>query len=213
MFQRKNATKMDLKKQVVYKFFILLALCFETYNLLDTGYDHVLTDDEYRLSMGQGYVFFEITEPEELAFTYKANPASFTPVWNTTLTGVPLVSTDPPCSCGFINNHDEVEGKIAFIERGECSFVSKVVRAEAAGAIGVIITDQDEENDELYISMVDDTTSRNVNIPAVFLLGKNGQIIKRWLDRLQLSHALVNIPVNISRIQPHKLNQPPWMVW
>ena len=39
--------------------------------LVDTGYDHVLTDDEYRLSMGQGYVFFEITEPEELAFTYK----------------------------------------------------------------------------------------------------------------------------------------------
>ncbi len=39
--------------------------------MVDTGYDHVLTDDEYRLSMGQGYVFFEITEPEELAFTYK----------------------------------------------------------------------------------------------------------------------------------------------
>ena len=39
--------------------------------MVDTGYDHVLTDDEYKLSMGQGYVFFEITEPEELAFTYK----------------------------------------------------------------------------------------------------------------------------------------------
>ena len=34
IFQRKNATKMDLKKQVAYKFFILFALCFETYNLL-----------------------------------------------------------------------------------------------------------------------------------------------------------------------------------
>ena len=38
---------------------------------LDTNYDHVLSDDEYKMSMGQGYVFFEITEPEQLAFTYK----------------------------------------------------------------------------------------------------------------------------------------------
>ena len=30
------------------------------------------------------------------------------------------------------------------------------------------------ENDELYISMTDDTTEREVNIPAIFLLGKNG---------------------------------------
>ena len=37
----------------------------------------------------------------------------------------------------------------------------KVIRAEEAGAVGVIITDTDEENDDLYISMVDDTTNRN----------------------------------------------------
>jgi hypothetical protein len=33
---------------------------------------------------------------------------------------------------------------------------------------------QDGENDELFISMVDDTTERKVTIPAAFLLGKNG---------------------------------------
>ena len=32
----------------------------------------------------------------------------------------------------------------------------------------------DIENDDLYISMVDDTTKRQVHIPAIFLLGKNG---------------------------------------
>lgn len=180
---------------------------------LDTVYDHTLTDEEYRISTGLDYLYFEIVEPEALAYTFKANPASFTPAWNTTYTSVPLVPSNPPCGCGFIRNYDEMEGRIALIERGECSFVSKVVRAEQAGAAGVIITDQDEDNDELFISMVDDTTERKVTIPAAFLLGKNGQIIKRTLERLELPAALINVPVNISRISPYKLNQPPWMVW
>ncbi len=37
------------------------------------------------------------------------------------------VPTYPPCGCGFIKNHEELEGRVALIERGECSFVSKVV--------------------------------------------------------------------------------------
>jgi hypothetical protein len=38
----------------------------------------------------------------------------------------------------------------------------------------LVIDWQDGENDELFISMVDDTTERKVSIPAAFLLGKNG---------------------------------------
>jgi hypothetical protein len=38
-------------------------------------------------------------------------------------------------------------------------------------------------------------------------------MIKETLAKLDLSSALINIPVNISRISPYKLNQPPWMVW
>ena len=88
--------------------------------------------------------------------------------------GIHLVPTRPPCGCGFIQNPEEVEGRLALIERGECSFVSKVIRAQAAGAVGVIVTDEDHDNDELFISMADDTTEREVNIPAAFVIGKNG---------------------------------------
>ena len=35
---------------------------------------------------------------------------------------------------------------------------------------------KDAENDELYISMVDDQTGRKVTIPTGFLLGKNGLV-------------------------------------
>ena len=30
-----------------------------------------MTDEEYRWSLGTDYIFFEITEPEQLAYTYK----------------------------------------------------------------------------------------------------------------------------------------------
>jgi len=174
---------------------------------LSTWEDIGLTDSEYRDSLGRDYIFFEITEPEELAFTYKANPASFTPPWNDTFNGIKLVATDPPCGCGFVLNADEVEGQIALVERGDCSFVSKVIKAQEAGAVGVIVADR------VFISMVDDTTEREVAIPAVYILGKNGHMIKRTLAQLERDSALVNIPVNISRIAPHQLNQPPWLVW
>jgi len=192
-----------------------LSLAMETLVLgkLSTWEDIGLTDQEFRDSLGRDYIFFEITEPEELAFTYKANPASFTPPWNETFNGIKLVATEPPCGCGFILNADEVEGQIALIERGDCSFVSKVIKAQEAGAVGVIVADRDQENDELFISMVDDTTQREVSIPAVYILGKNGHMIKRTLAQLSMDSALVNIPVNISRIAPHQLNQPPWLVW
>jgi len=198
----------------ILKIMIVAGLTFRSICTgLKTQFDHILTEEEYRLSVGKDYVFLEIMEPETLAYTYKVNPAGFTPPWNTSMDGVRMVPTDPPCGCGYIENQEDVEGNIALIERGECSFVSKVRRAEEAGAIGAVITDQDEQNDELFISMVDDTTEREVNIPAAFLLGKNGQIIKKTLDRLSLPWAVINIPVNISRISPYKLNQPPWLVW
>ena len=61
-----------------------------------------------------------------------------------------------------------------FSERGDCSFVSKTIKAQEAGALAAIISDIDEKNDELYVSMVDDTTERTVKIPSAYLLGKNG---------------------------------------
>jgi len=199
--------------QLIFKILIAAGLTFRTLGGLKTIEDPSLTDDEYRASIGRDYIFFEITQPEELAYTYKANPAGFTPPWNNTYNGFQLVPTIPACGCGFIQNSDDIEGKVALIERGDCSFVSKVIRAEDAGAVAVIVTDQDHDNDELFISMVDDTTEREVSIPAAFVLGKNGHIIKKVLDKLSLPAAVINIPVNISRISPHKLNQPPWLVW
>ena len=34
---------------------------------------YALTDEEYKFSLGKDYIFFEITDPEQLAYTYKVN--------------------------------------------------------------------------------------------------------------------------------------------
>ena len=43
-----------------------------------------------------------------------------------------------------------------------------------SGALAVLITDNDKNNDEIGIEMIGDDTSREIHIPAYFLLGKDG---------------------------------------
>jgi len=201
-----------MDKFLIHQIFFIIVNTQILHSRVDVMTENSISDLEYKLYM-KDYVFFEITYPEEIAFTYKASASSFSPSWNSSYEGVALVPTDPPCACGAIRNQEEVEGRIVLIERGDCSFVSKVVRAEESGAVGAIITDTDIHNDDLYISMIDDTTDRRVSIPAIFLLGKNGQIILRSLERAKLSQAVINIPINITNIKLNQINQPPWMVW
>ncbi|KAJ9596477.1 hypothetical protein L9F63_012516 [Diploptera punctata] len=161
-------------------------------------------------------VFFEIVEPEELGYTYRIRPAKdFGADFNETFygQGIPLVPVEPACGCGWPENAEELEGSIALVERGECSFLSKTVKAEEVGARAIIVSNHDPESDEFYIEMIDDNTFREVNIPAGFLLGKNGYMIRKTLERLQRKYALVNIPVNLTYVPLHKMNQPPWLGW
>lgn len=176
--------------------------------------NHALSDNEYKHSVASGYVIFEIVAPKELQYTYKISPAPFALPFNSTFRDpIPLVMSDPSCGCGFFKNFEDVEGNIVLIQRGECSFVSKAIRAQEAGAVAAIITDEDAENDELYISMVDDQTGRKVSIPTGFLLGKNGHYIRRTLERHRLDRAMIRIPLNITHAALTKINQPPWLIW
>ena len=43
------------------------------------------------------------------------------------------------CGTGPLDNADAIAGKIALLDRGACSFVDKVLRAQASGAIGAIV--------------------------------------------------------------------------
>lgn len=90
-----------------------------------------------------------VTSPEGLLEPFFAGSANFGPdiTEESPLVGeLALVqdqitedSTSAMDGCETLLNPDAVNGKIAVIMRGDCSFVSKVLNAQAAGAIGAII--------------------------------------------------------------------------
>jgi len=161
-------------------------------------------------------IFFEIVQPEELSYTYRTRPAkNFGTSFKSTLFSglTSLVPVKPSDGCGWPDNAKDIKGNIALVERGECSFVSKTIKAEKVGAIGVIITDYDPQNDDLYIEMIEDQTERKPNIPAVFLVGRNGYRIKKTLEKLHLKYAVIRIPLNMTFVPYSDMRQPRWVPW
>jgi hypothetical protein len=69
---------------------------------------------------------------------------------------------------------------IFLVDRGECTFVTKVRNIEkAGGSLAVIIDDQNE--DIKHVIMSDDGTGTGIRIPAMIIGKKDGQILKDFL--------------------------------
>ncbi|KAF8790427.1 Protease-associated domain-containing protein like [Argiope bruennichi] len=159
-------------------------------------------------------VYFEIVEPETLHYTFRARPAQdFGVPFNSTYRNIGLVLAEPRDGCSAPLNTLELRNNIVLIDRGGCSFLSKCIQAERAGVVGAIICDNDVSNDEQYIDMIDDTTKRNCSIPAIFILGRDGFMIKKNLNTHNLIRAVINIPVNMTHVLPHQQKKPPWVLW
>lgn len=120
-----------------------------------------------------------------------------------------LVLAEPHEACSPLKNQHHISRNIALIERGECSFLAKAIIAEEAGAVGIIITDSSDLNDDYFIEMVHDNTSRDTNIPAGYLLGRNGRMIISTLNQFGLDRAIIKLPVNLTFTPPELINHPP----
>ncbi len=89
----------------------------------------------------------DIIAPEAQAGPCKAAAASFGDGYTTeTVTTDVVVATDSADTgasttdgCGAFTNAAEVAGSYAYVDRGSCTFQSKVDNAEAAGATGIVI--------------------------------------------------------------------------
>ena len=93
---------------------------------------------------------FTVTQPAPVARNYDIGTAAFGPAVNTaSMTGrvvaaVDAANADGPATsdgCTAFTNAAAINGNIALIDRGTCTFVVKAKNAQAAGAIGVIIAD------------------------------------------------------------------------
>ncbi len=80
-----------------------------------------------------------INSPAGVAGDYSAQPASFGPPLTVGGTSGDVVLAEPIRACSALTNAGAVAGKIALVDRGDCTFTSKVKNAQNAGAVAVIV--------------------------------------------------------------------------
>lgn len=79
---------------------------------------------------------------------------------------------------------EQIKGKVAFIDRGKVSFAEKIQRAVAAGAIAVVVANN---NDEAPFVMGGEGT---FDIPAVMISKKDADVLKA---QLKMGAVVVNL--------------------
>lgn len=89
---------------------------------------------------GGSVLALQVNSPASVAGKYEAVEAAFTPTLATTgaRTGS-LVPSVPQDGCAPPTNGGDIAGNLALIERGTCAFTAKILNAENAGAIGVVV--------------------------------------------------------------------------
>lgn len=86
-----------------------------------------------------------------------------------------LVMAKPINACTPIENAAELLGKVALVERGNCTFISKIFHAQDTGALGVIVYNN-LDTDRWRVSMqASPHDSPDVVIPSVFISHHVGQ--------------------------------------
>lgn len=115
-----------------------------------------------------------VNAPGSIAGSYSVSGANFNPQ-SAMVTGDVVLAT-PNEACSALTNAGAINGKIALIDRGNCTFVSKVTFAENAGAIGVIICNN-LAGDGTFTMGGDGQQS----IPAVMMSYEDCQLLKAQL--------------------------------
>ncbi len=90
-------------------------------------------------------------------------------------------------ACRPGNNGSNLVGKIAFINRGgkgleRCPFVTKVINAQNAGAIGVIVANDYVGSDTLATMIGTGPEQSTITIPAFFITWVDGEKVRAELD-------------------------------
>mmetsp|Transcript_18157 Transcript_18157/g.34613 ORF Transcript_18157/g.34613 Transcript_18157/m.34613 type:complete len:311 (-) Transcript_18157:242-1174(-) len=95
-----------------------------------------------------------------------------------------LRRAQPSLACEPLANPSHLAGHIAYVDRGECTFVQKILNAQAAGALGVIVgnVNAPRGEEEAHFMMGGDGTDRIVGVPAVMISKRSAT---RLLAKLQ----------------------------
>lgn len=85
---------------------------------------------------------------------------------------------DSAC-CGPAINVSEITGKIAFIYRGACNFSLKAYQAQAAGAVGCVIVNNEPGN---LVNMLGGDSASAITIPTVFVSDITGATLRDSIE-------------------------------
>ena len=122
-----------------------------------------------------------ITTPGEIAGAFPIGVSGVPAVFDMSGRLVASVDATAPADdgCEPFDNAGDIAGKIAFIDRGNCQFLTKVQNAEAAGAIGVVISNNDTQRPDRVFDM--GGFDQSVTIPSVMVSFLVGQQIRQQL--------------------------------
>lgn len=151
--------------------------------------------------LGFGTPELEITSPSGIAGSYEIGTALFgPPVPDEGLAGEIVCMVDAPelpaesaaglaerttlNGCAPAENAARLQGRIALIDRGECSFVAKVRNAQAAGAIGAIIANRAGDSTPI----LGGADADDIAIPAVSVGASDGNLLRQAACPLAAAH-------------------------
>ena len=126
-----------------------------------------------------------VNSPAGIAGGYVANTAEFGPPITSASTTADVVQALDPSDadgalttdgCTALTNAAALSGKLALIDRGTCTFVTKVKNAQNAGAVGVIIANSSTGP---FVGM--GGSDPTITIPALMVTFDNGNTIKSQL--------------------------------
>ncbi|MDX2247624.1 MAG: T9SS-dependent M36 family metallopeptidase [Bacteroidia bacterium] len=137
---------------------------------------------------GTGFDTLRVAIPGSVTVAYPAKVSSFGPplLHDAPITGPMIIAVDTANTtraCVPISNSAAVNGKIAVIDRGNCDFVTKVLRVQAAGAIAAIVVNNVPGPPE---AMWTNGNFSTVTIPSIMVGQTDGDLIK-----LQINSALM----------------------
>jgi len=133
-----------------------------------------------------GTPLLRVNSPASIDGDYSVGAAAFGPPLSTSAVTGPLVqaldavngsgpsTTD---ACTALTNAAAVSGKLAFVDRGTCTFTTKVKNCQNAGAIGVVVADNAAGAPPPGMSGVDAT----ITIPSVRITQTDGATIRGQL--------------------------------
>lgn len=116
-----------------------------------------------------------VLAPPSVAGNLEAGTAEFGGVPPAGGTSGTLVLAQPADACAALSNASALAGKVALVDRGTCFFVEKAKRAQAAGAIAVVVVN----NQSGLTSM--SGTDATVTIPTVLVTQSDGGRLKAAL--------------------------------